>query len=351
MTWRWSEGLAGRPLRSTASRGCFGCFARGLAYAVGDAMTCRPVQTASGRIEPSRLRLFNYSRMGPADEVMERSRSLHGFYHRGNLHRIVNAAGAVTGSFEYNAWGEKLLNQPPAEGTRFGFSAPAWMTPKDDLDGALLLTPTRTYHAGVGRFLQKDPAIVNPFTFAGRRPDSGTMPTYFRRGMFTPNIGSFASRDPVALRTLWCPTNTLTVRPLRATIQVAANCDPTYQHAGDPCCVTIGGKVLNGTLVGADQIVAQHFVFCNLGVLALMGDLNTYSCTEHLIWVSNYACKIPGISNLVQGWAYTESDSEALGQFHVYGGSAFFFFEVPWDRWTKSLINPPPGSRVPPNVA
>ncbi len=65
-------------------QGLLRLFRTGLAYAVGDAMTCRPVQTASGRIEPSRLRLFNYSRMGPAGEVMERSRSLHGFYHPDN---------------------------------------------------------------------------------------------------------------------------------------------------------------------------------------------------------------------------------------------------------------------------
>ena len=78
-------------------------------------------------------------------------------YDRGNVQRTVNAAGAVTGSFEYNAWGEKLLNQPPVEGTRFGFSAPAWITLKDDPDSSTLLPPTRGYYAGAGRFLQRDP--------------------------------------------------------------------------------------------------------------------------------------------------------------------------------------------------
>ena len=91
----------------------------------------------------------------------------------GNVYRIVNASGVITGSFEYNAWGEKLLNQPPPEGTRFGFSAPAWMTPKDDPDGWLLLSPTRAYCAATGRFLQKDPAANNPSASGSRRFDSG----------------------------------------------------------------------------------------------------------------------------------------------------------------------------------
>ncbi|MGA9023731.1 MAG: hypothetical protein WB408_18465, partial [Terracidiphilus sp.] len=75
----------------------------------------------------------------------------------GNVRRILNAAGAVTGSFEYNAWGERLLNQPPTEGTRFSFSAPAWVTLNDDPDGVVVVTPTRWRHVGIGRFGQRDP--------------------------------------------------------------------------------------------------------------------------------------------------------------------------------------------------
>jgi uncharacterized protein RhaS with RHS repeats len=77
--------------------------------------------------------------------------------HRGNVQRIVNAAGAITGSFEYNAWGEKLLNEPPPEGARFTFSAPAWVTLNDDPDERVLLSPTRMFNVYAGMFLQPDP--------------------------------------------------------------------------------------------------------------------------------------------------------------------------------------------------
>ena len=68
----------------------------------------------------------------------------------GNVRRIVNAAGAVTGSFEYNAFGELLLNNPPPEGTRFGFSVPAWIMLKDDPDGRFVLTPNPHGQLGDG---------------------------------------------------------------------------------------------------------------------------------------------------------------------------------------------------------
>ena len=87
--------------------------------------------------------------------------------------RILNAAGAVTGSFEYNAFGELLLNNPPPEGTRFGFSVPAWIMLKDDPDGRFVLTPTRTGNLAMGRFLQKDPVPTdgeNPYAYARNNP-------------------------------------------------------------------------------------------------------------------------------------------------------------------------------------
>lgn len=62
-------------------QGLLRLFRSGMAYAVGDGMTCRWVQAAEGRIGSTQLRLFNYSRMGQPDEVLSRSRSLHGFYH------------------------------------------------------------------------------------------------------------------------------------------------------------------------------------------------------------------------------------------------------------------------------
>jgi uncharacterized protein RhaS with RHS repeats len=97
----------------------------------------------------------------------------------GNIVRITNAEGLVTGSFEYNAWGEKLLNQPPPEGTRFGFSAPAWIELKDDPDGVLIMTPTRTYHSGAGRFLQRDanPSSPGSYIYDNNRPSLIADPT------------------------------------------------------------------------------------------------------------------------------------------------------------------------------
>lgn len=93
------------------------------------------------------------------------------FDHRGNVHRLVNAAGTGTAYFEYDAWGRYLQNAPPPEGTRFGPSAPAWIILRDDPDNDFAITPTRTAHRGIGRFLQRDilPA-VNRYVMLGGNP-------------------------------------------------------------------------------------------------------------------------------------------------------------------------------------
>jgi RHS repeat-associated protein len=86
----------------------------------------------------------------------------------------------VTGSFGYNAWGEKLLDQPPPEGSRFVFSAPAWMMLKDDPDGRYAITPTRTCDLATGRFLQKDSAAkdgANPYVYVRNNPTKGVDPS------------------------------------------------------------------------------------------------------------------------------------------------------------------------------
>lgn len=70
-----------REIASHHVTGLLRLFRNGIAYAVGDAMTCRLVQGAAGSIVNAPFRLFNYSRMGDAQEVLARSRSLHGFYH------------------------------------------------------------------------------------------------------------------------------------------------------------------------------------------------------------------------------------------------------------------------------
>ena len=72
---------------------------------------------------------------------------------RGNTVRIVDENGAVTGSFEYDAHGRLLRDEPPVEGTRFNFSGPAWIK-----IGTRYITPTRVYEPDMGRFLQRDPS-------------------------------------------------------------------------------------------------------------------------------------------------------------------------------------------------
>ncbi len=92
---------------------------------------------------------------------------------RGNVHRLVNEAGIVTGYFEYDAWGRYLRNTPPPEGTRFGPSAPAWIILRDDPDNLFSITPTRTAHRGVGRFLQRDVLFAtNRYIMWGDSPAS-----------------------------------------------------------------------------------------------------------------------------------------------------------------------------------
>jgi YD repeat-containing protein len=89
----------------------------------------------------------------------------------GNVNRIVNESGVVTAYFEYDAWRRPLHSAPPAEGTRFGPGAPAWIILPDDPAGTLILTPTRTYHSGIGRMLQRDQARNgNPYAALGNNP-------------------------------------------------------------------------------------------------------------------------------------------------------------------------------------
>jgi RHS repeat-associated protein len=77
--------------------------------------------------------------------------------HRGSVVRRVNAAGQVTGYFEYDAWGNYLRDEEVGANTRFRYQS-NWIELKDS-DGELYLSPTRVYHAGVGRFLGRDHRI------------------------------------------------------------------------------------------------------------------------------------------------------------------------------------------------
>ena len=63
--------------------------------------------------------------------------------------------GEVCGDFEYSAWGAPLHEEVNGAETRFRYQS-NWIC-LDDSAGELLLSPTRLYHSGLGRFLQRDP--------------------------------------------------------------------------------------------------------------------------------------------------------------------------------------------------
>ncbi len=82
------------------------------------------------------------------------------FDHRGTVYKVTDENGDVIGDYEYNAWGQPLLDDDPLEGNRYHYQSD-WLNLKDS-GGELLISPARIYHAGVGRFLSHDPlAIVN----------------------------------------------------------------------------------------------------------------------------------------------------------------------------------------------
>ena len=56
-------------------------FRRGTAVSVGDAMSCAFLPTVKGKVIDLGFHLFNYSRMGESEEILNRSRNLHQFYH------------------------------------------------------------------------------------------------------------------------------------------------------------------------------------------------------------------------------------------------------------------------------
>lgn len=62
------------------ANGLLRLFRNGLGFAVGDAMSCGLVQGAAGQVLNAGWRLYNYSRIGDREEILHRSRSLHGFY-------------------------------------------------------------------------------------------------------------------------------------------------------------------------------------------------------------------------------------------------------------------------------
>ncbi len=89
----------------------------------------------------------------------------------GNVMRVTDSAGAVTHSYERNAWGEEISATEGSVANRFGYNA-NWIRLKD---GPYDLSPTRVYDPKLGRFLQKDPLIrsgiaCDPYVFPGNNP-------------------------------------------------------------------------------------------------------------------------------------------------------------------------------------
>jgi len=79
--------------------------------------------------------------------------------HRGSVVRLLDENGTPTAYFEYDAWGNQLKDQV-LSGTatnRFRYQS-NWIELKDS-GGDLYLSPTRVYHARVGRFLGRDVAL------------------------------------------------------------------------------------------------------------------------------------------------------------------------------------------------
>ncbi len=77
--------------------------------------------------------------------------------HRGSVVRLLDENGTPTAYFEYDAWGNQLKDQvlSGTASNRFRYQS-NWIELADDPDKVLELTPTRLYHAGVGRFLGRD---------------------------------------------------------------------------------------------------------------------------------------------------------------------------------------------------
>ena len=73
--------------------------------------------------------------------------------HRGSVARLVDENESTTATYEYNAWGDVLCEEETDATSRFRYQS-NWIW----LNGFGLST-TRLHHAGVGRFLQRDPIL------------------------------------------------------------------------------------------------------------------------------------------------------------------------------------------------
>ena len=74
---------------------------------------------------------------------------------KGNVAAAMDETGSVVARYQYDAWGNPLRTEDPGGGNRFTYQS-NWIRLKDS-GGELYLSPSRVYHAQVGRFLQFDP--------------------------------------------------------------------------------------------------------------------------------------------------------------------------------------------------
>ena len=73
--------------------------------------------------------------------------------HRGTVFRTTDGGEANKDTYNWNAWGEVLHESETGFSQRFGYQS-NWLRLTDGTDD--LISLTRNYHAGVGRFLQQD---------------------------------------------------------------------------------------------------------------------------------------------------------------------------------------------------
>ena len=114
----------------------------------------------------------------------------------GNTHRITRPDNTIAGAFEYNAFGRLLRDELPPEGTKVGFSSPAYLRLKDDPDHRHWLTMTRSYDSWVGRFLQRDVmgGLRGDYQYAQNRATRFVDPTGLR---ITPDSNLHPRRIPL----------------------------------------------------------------------------------------------------------------------------------------------------------
>ena len=126
-----------------------------------------------------------YARRGDSYQVPHKD-------HLGGTRELTDASEVAIQYYEYDAFGTKL-EDTGGQTNRFQFAA-NYMKLKDHDN--IYLSPTRVYHAALGRFLQKDPLIsdLNLYTYAMNNPLDTADPTgKFNWAVFKECIGHIAA--------------------------------------------------------------------------------------------------------------------------------------------------------------